>query len=103
LRHRHKGIYRFFCRHYGKWFCVLKERYTSHHLRARQAANLWWKVKERLWQEFLAFVPHDPSFAICVLDALAGVPLRSRLSLCKRFPVGRPLLAKTRCSQAELL
>jgi hypothetical protein len=37
--------------------------YTSHHLRARQAANLW-KAKELLWQELSSETPHDPTFAL---------------------------------------
>ncbi|MBV9452577.1 MAG: hypothetical protein JOZ19_00420 [Rubrobacter sp.] len=58
-----KGIHCFFRHHYGEWFPALKEVHRTTF--ARQAANLW-KVKERLWQEFLALAPHEPSFlAIC--------------------------------------
>jgi len=49
----------------------------------RQAANLW-RVTERLWQQLLDAVPHDPQFAI--LDSL---PLHvcqcARAPRCRRF------------------
>ena len=56
-----KDIHLFFRRHYAEWFPALGM--VHHTTFARQAANLW-KVKERLWQEFLALAPHDPTFAL---------------------------------------
>jgi hypothetical protein len=50
---------------------------------ARQAANLW-KVKERLWQEFLALAPHGPTFALVDSLPLAAC-LFARAYRCSRF------------------
>jgi len=50
----------------------------------RQAANPW-KVNEKLWQALLAGTLHDPAFAICDSMPLASVPVRPRLSLCRRL------------------
>lgn len=50
---------------------------------SRQAANLW-KAKERLWQELLTLVPHDPTFAICDSMPLPAC-LFARAYRCKRF------------------
>jgi Transposase DDE domain len=50
---------------------------------SRQAANLW-RVKEHLWQEFLAETPHDPTFALCDSLPLA-VCLFARAYRCSRF------------------
>ena len=49
-----KAIHLFFRRHYGEWFPALCEVHRTTF--ARQGANLW-KLKERLWQEFLALAP----------------------------------------------
>jgi hypothetical protein len=51
----------YFRRHYAHFFPGLRQVHRTTF--ARQAANLW-KVKERLWQELLAQVPHDPTFAL---------------------------------------
>jgi hypothetical protein len=76
-----KGIYLFFRRHYTEWFPALG---TIHRTTfARQAANLW-KVKERLWQEFLALAPHDPTFALIDSMPLPAC-LFARAYRCKRF------------------
>lgn len=76
-----KDIYLFFKRHYAEWFPTLSEVHRTTF--ARQAANLW-KVKERLWQEFLAQTAHEPTFAIC--DSMP-VPacLFARAYRCRRF------------------
>jgi hypothetical protein len=76
-----KGIYLFFCRHYAEWFPTLRKVHRTTF--ARQAANLW-KVKERLWQEFLSLTPHDPTFAICDSMPLPAC-LFARAYRCKRF------------------
>lgn len=78
-----KAIYLFFRRHYGEWFPALGEVHRTTF--ARQAANLW-KVKEYLWQEFLALAPHDPTFALvdsmplpaCLFARLSLPPLQGR-------------------------
>jgi hypothetical protein len=76
-----KAIYRYFRRHYGEWFPTLGEVHRTTF--ARQAANLW-KVKERLWQEFLTLAPHDPTFAICDSMPLPAC-LFARAYRCRRF------------------
>jgi len=76
-----KGIHSFFRRHYAEWFPTLCEVHRTTF--ARQAANLW-KVKEHLWQEFLALAPHDPTFAICDSLPLPAC-LFARAYRCKRF------------------
>jgi hypothetical protein len=50
---------------------------------APQAANLW-KIKERLWQEFLALAPHDPTFALVDSMPLPAC-LFARAYRCSRF------------------
>jgi hypothetical protein len=76
-----KGIYLFFRRHYAQWFPALGEVHRTTF--SRQAANLW-KVKERLWQEFLALAPHEPTFAICDSMPLPAC-LFARAYRCSRF------------------
>ena len=76
-----KGIHLFFRRHYGDWFPALGEAHRTTF--ARQAANLW-KVKERLWREFLALTPHDPSFALIDSMPLPAC-LFARAYRCRRF------------------
>ncbi len=74
-------LFAYFRRHYVHFFPNLMrvDRTTF----ARQAANLW-KVKERLWQEFLAEIPHDPTFALCDSVPLP-VCLFARAYRCRRF------------------
>ncbi len=76
-----KGIHLFFRRHYGEWFPALAEVHRTTF--ARQAANLW-KVKEHLWQEFLALAPYDPAFALVDSMPLPAC-LFARAYRCKRF------------------
>ncbi len=54
-----KGIYLFFCRHYGEWFPALCEVHRTTFV--RQAANLF-KLKEGLWQELLTLAPRNLYF-----------------------------------------
>ena len=75
------GIFRYFRRHYAEWFPTLAEVHRTTF--TRQAANLW-KIKERLWQEFLALTPHDPTFAICDSMPLPAC-LFARAYRCSRF------------------
>jgi hypothetical protein len=76
-----KALYGYFRRHYGEWFPALGEIHRTTF--ARQAANLW-KVKDDLWQELLAFAPHDPTFAICDSMPLPAC-LFARAYRCHRF------------------
>ncbi len=76
-----KALYRYFRNHYGEWFPALSEVHRTTF--ARQAANLW-KVKEDLWQEFVALAPHDPTFAICDSLPLPAC-LFARAYRCSRF------------------
>jgi hypothetical protein len=76
-----KGIHFFFRRHYAEWFPALREVHRTTF--ARQAANLW-KLKEDLWQGFLALAPHDPTFAL--VDSMPlPVCLFARAYRCRRF------------------
>ena len=74
-------LFAYFRRHYAHFFpnlrCVHRTTFT------RQAANLW-KVKERLWQEFLLDAPHDPAFATCDSMPLPAC-LFARAHRCRRF------------------
>jgi hypothetical protein len=76
-----KKLFAYFRRHYAHYFpnlrCVHRTTFT------RQAANLW-KVKERLWQEIVAVVPHEPTFAICDSLPLPAC-LFARAHRCRRF------------------
>jgi Transposase DDE domain len=67
-----KDIYLFFRRHYDGWFPALGEVHRTTF--ARQPAKLW-KVKECLWQEFLALVDSMPLPAC----------LFARAYRCRRF------------------
>ena len=55
------GLCRFFRRHYGAWVPRLRRVHRTTFV--RQPANRW-PVKERLWQRWLAALPHDPAFAL---------------------------------------
>ena len=76
-----KAIHLFFRRHYAEWFPALREVHRTTF--ARQAANLW-KIKERLWQEFLALAPHNPTFALWDSMPLPAC-LFARAYRCRRF------------------
>ena len=55
------ALFAYFRRHYAHFFPALHSLHRTTFV--RQAANLW-RLKERLWQQVLAAVPHDPTFAI---------------------------------------
>src|SRR5918994_741719 len=76
-----KAIPLFFGRHYAEWFPALRQVHRTTF--ARQAANLW-KIKERLWQEFLALAPHNPTFALVDSMPLPAC-LFARAYRCSRF------------------
>jgi len=75
------AIHAYFRRHYGEWFPDLHQVHRTTF--ARQAANLW-KVKERLWQEFVALAPHHSEFALCDSFPLPAC-LFARAPRCRRF------------------
>jgi Transposase DDE domain len=74
-------LFAYFRHHYAHYFPNLRRVHRTTF--SRQAANLW-KIKERLWQEFLALTPHDPTFAICDSMPLPAC-LFARAYRCKRF------------------
>jgi hypothetical protein len=71
----------YFRRHYAHFFPNLRRVHRTTF--SRQAANLW-KVKERLWQEFLADTPHNPTFALADSFPLPAC-LFARAYRCRRF------------------
>jgi Transposase DDE domain len=84
-------------RHYAHFFPSLR---TLHRTTVvRQAANLWW-LTERLWQQVLDPVPHDPAFA-----SLDRLPLPvcqcARAARCRRFrgdaAFGKDTLVRQTC------
>lgn len=74
-------LFAYFRRHYAHFFPNLRSVHRTTF--CRQAANLW-KVKERLWQEILAQIPHDSTFAICDSMPLPAC-LFARAYRCRRF------------------
>jgi hypothetical protein len=76
-----KAIFEYFRIHFAQWFPALREIHRTTF--TRQSANLW-HLKELLWQELVAVVPHEPTFAICDSMPLAAC-LFARAYRCKRF------------------
>jgi Transposase DDE domain len=76
-----QAIYRYFRRHYGAFFPALRRVHRTTF--ARQAANLW-AVKERLWQQLLAGVPHAPDFALVDSFPIPACQF-ARAYRCRRF------------------
>ena len=75
------ALFAYFRRHYAHFFPALRQLHRTTF--ARQAANLW-RVKERLWQQFAARVPHDEHFAL--VDSFpVPVCLFARAYRCRRF------------------
>jgi hypothetical protein len=60
------AIFIYFRRHYAHFFPTLLHVHRTTFV--RQATNLW-RLKERLWQYFLAQTPHDEEFAL--IDSFA--------------------------------
>jgi hypothetical protein len=56
-----RALFAYFRRHYAHFFPALRTLHRTTFI--RQAANLW-RLKERLWQQALGRMPHDPTFAI---------------------------------------
>jgi hypothetical protein len=74
-------LFAYFRRHYAHFFPNLRRVHRTTF--ARQAANLW-KLKEILWQEFLADSPHEPTFALCDSMPLPVCQF-ARAYRCSRF------------------
>ena len=75
------ALFAYFRRHYAPFFPALRTRHRTTFV--RQAANLW-RLKERLWQQVVAQIPHDPTFAI--IDSLPlPVCQFARAYRCRRF------------------
>lgn len=75
------ALFAYFQRHYAHFFPALRTLHRTTFV--RQAANLWW-LKERLWQDLLDTLPHDPQLAI--LDSLPlPVCQFARAYRCRRF------------------
>jgi hypothetical protein len=75
------ALFAYFRRHYAHFFPALRTLHRTTFV--RQAANLW-RLKERLWQQVLDQIPHDPAFAI--LDSLPlPVCQFARAYRCRRF------------------
>lgn len=75
------ALFAYFRQHYAHFFPALPQLHRTTFV--RQAANLWC-LKERLWQEIVARVPHDEHFAI--IDSFP-VPVCqfARAHRCRRF------------------
>lgn len=75
------ALFAYFRRHYTHFFPALRTLHRTTFI--RQAANLW-RFKERLWQQALARLPHDPTFAI--IDSFPlPVCQFARAQRCRRF------------------
>ena len=75
------ALFAYFRRHYAHFFPALRTLHRTTFV--RQAANLW-RLKERLWQEVVARVPHDPTFAIIDSFPLPACQF-ARAYRCRRF------------------
>lgn len=78
---RDSALFADFQRHYAHFFPVLRTLHRTTFV--RQAANLW-RLKERLWQQVLAQIPHDPTFAIVDSFPLPVCQF-ARAYRCRRF------------------
>jgi hypothetical protein len=75
------ALFAYFRRHYAHFFPALRTLHRTTFV--RQAATLW-RLNERLWQQVLDQIPHDPAFAI--LDSLPlSVCQFARAYRCRRF------------------
>jgi hypothetical protein len=75
------ALFAYFRQHYAHFFPALRTLHRTTFV--RQAANLW-RLKERLWQDLLAQLPHDPTFAI--IDSFPlPVCQFARAYRCRRF------------------
>jgi len=75
------AIVAYFRREHPDWFPALSRVHRTTF--ARQAANLW-VVKERMWQDLLEHIPHDPMLAF--VDSIPIPVCRfGRAYACSRF------------------
>ena len=75
------ALFAYFRRHYVHFFPALCHLHRTTFV--RQAANLW-SIKERLWQDLAAQVPHDEHLAL--VDSFpVPVCLFARAYRCRRF------------------
>jgi len=78
---RDTAIVGYFRREHPDWFPALSRVHRTTF--ARQAANLW-VVKEQVWQQVLAHLPHDPSLSF--IDSVPAPVCRfGRAYTCARF------------------
>ncbi len=78
---QNSALFAYFRRHYAHFFPALRTLHRTTFV--RQAANLW-RLKERLWQQVLDLIPHDPTFAI--IDSFPlPVCQFARAYRCRRF------------------
>lgn len=75
------ALFAYFRQHYPHFFPALQHLHRTTFV--RQAANLW-KVKERLWQDVLNSLPHDPTCAIVDSFPLPVCQF-ARAYRCRRF------------------
>jgi hypothetical protein len=76
-----RALFAYFRRHYAHFFPALRTLHRTTFI--RQAANLW-RLKERLWQQALGRMPHDPTFAIVDSFPLPVCQF-ARAYRCRRF------------------
>src|SRR5215204_4057083 len=81
---RETELFSYFRRHYPHFFPALRRVHRTTFV--RQAANLW-VVKERLWQRWLAAIPHEPDFALVDSFPLPVCQF-ARAYRCRRFGAG---------------
>ena len=75
------ALFAYFRRHYAHFFPALPR--LHHTTFVRHATNLW-RLKEQLWQDVLARVPHDEHFAI--IDSFPVLVCQfARAHRCRRF------------------
>jgi hypothetical protein len=76
-----KGLYQYFCRHWGDWFPGLRRVHRTTFV--RQAANLW-AVKAQLHRDLLGQIEFDPT--VSLVDSVAIPVCRfARAYRCRRL------------------
>jgi hypothetical protein len=75
------AVFAYFRQHYAHFFPAVRSLHRTTFV--RQAANLW-ALKERVWQQVVDLIPHDPAFAI--VDSFPmPVCQFARAYRCRRF------------------
>lgn len=75
------ALFAYFRHHYAHFFPAVRSLHRTTFV--RQAANLW-RLKERLWQQVVVQIPHDPTFAIVDSFPLPACKF-ARAYRCRRF------------------